>query len=76
MKNNRGYCYVNLKAINGKWKHELVHRLVALHFVDNPEGKTEVDHIDRDKTNNNAENLRWATRSENNRNKNPYKHKK
>ena len=74
--NNTGYLQVKIIAANGKRKNELVHRLVALHFIDNPEGKPEVDHIDRDKTNNNAENLRWATRSENNLNKNPYKHKK
>ena len=72
--NNSGYRMINIKAANGKRKGELIHRLVAIHFVDNPEGKTEVDHIDRDKENNDATNLRWATRNENNSNKNHYTH--
>ena len=67
---------INIQAINGKRKGELIHRLVALHFVDNPNNYTEVDHLDRDKENNNAENLRWCTRSDNNSNKNHYKHSK
>lgn len=74
--NNSGYRMINIKAANGKRKGELIHRLVALHFVDNPNGNPEVDHIDRDKENNNAENLRWTTRSENNKNKNNYIHSK
>lgn len=72
--NNSGYLMINIQAANGKRKHELIHRLVALHFVDNPEGKPEVDHIDRNRKNNNANNLRWLTKSENNLNKNHYKH--
>lgn len=64
-----GYMQVNMVAANGKRKKEYVHRLVAIAFIDNPEGKTEVDHIDRNPANNNVENLRWATRSENCRNK-------
>lgn len=42
-----------------------IHRLVALHFIENPENKPYVDHIDRDRTNNHVSNLRWATNSEN-----------
>ena len=78
MKNNSGYCYVNMKAINGKWKHELVHRLVALAFIDNAEGKTEVNHIDRNKENNCVENLEWVSHGENNTlaKKGHYTHKK
>jgi hypothetical protein len=48
-------------------KSVLVHRLVAIHFIDNPENKPCVDHIDFDKTNNNVSNLRWVTYEENNK---------
>ena len=65
-KNNKGYEQVNLIAINGKWKKELVHRLVALAFVENPEGKPEVNHINHIRDDNRAENLEWVTKSENN----------
>ena len=46
-----------------------VHRLVAKAFVSNPDGKALVDHIDGDRRNNKANNLRWVTITENNRNK-------
>lgn len=72
--NNVGYLQVKMIANNGKRKNELVHRLVALTFIDNPNGYPEVDHIDRNRENNNADNLRWITKSDNNRNKNHYTH--
>ena len=62
-----GYHVVGL-ALNKKFKTHYIHQLVAREWVPNPEGKRCVDHRDGDKTNNNHENLRYATHSENGRN--------
>ena len=63
-----GYLKINLHK-EGKPSTMTIHRLVAEAFVDNPEGKQCVDHIDSNTKNNNWENLRPATHSENNRNR-------
>ena len=62
--NNRGYSLVNLTK-NGIIKTFKVHVLVARHFLPNPDGLTEVNHKDEDKSNNRADNLEWCTRSYN-----------
>ena len=59
-----GYYQVRL-WVNRTIYYRLVHRLVASAFVENKDGKQEVNHKDGDKTNNNANNLEWVTRSEN-----------
>lgn len=61
---DRGYPKV-LFYFKGKNYTFRVHRLVAKAFIDNPQGKPEVNHIDCDKTNNNVDNLEWCTRKEN-----------
>jgi len=60
--NTSGYYFLRL-CENGKRKHFAIHRLIALHYIDNPNNYSTVDHIDRNRTNNNINNLRWASRS-------------
>lgn len=58
--------YKRVRLFDGRTKHSTgVHRIVAEAFLDNPESKQFVNHIDGDKGNNRLENLEWATRSEN-----------
>ncbi len=59
-KNNKWYLRNTLF-----WTTLLIHRMVALHFVPNPNHFPEVNHKDWDKLNNNEDNLEWCTRSEN-----------
>jgi len=62
-----GYSHVGLYT-NGKRKHYNIHRLIAIHFIPNPENKPCIDHINRIKTDNRLQNLRWVTYAENNQN--------
>ena len=71
--NGRGYLRHCLYNDNGKIKTRPVHRLVALAYIPNPENRVEIDHINREKTDNRVENLAWATSSENNVNTAVYK---
>ena len=58
------YKFVGL-IINGKQKRMRVHRMVALTFIDNPDNKPYVNHINGNRSDNNVENLEWVTPSEN-----------
>lgn len=61
---SNGYRAVELYLNNNGYTVG-VHRLVALAFIPNPENKPEVNHKDRNRSNNNVENLEWVTQSEN-----------
>ena len=63
-----GYYHVSLTNEDCR-KGCKVHRLVALAFIQNLENKTDVNHIDKNKLNNNVSNLNWMTRKENNQHK-------
>lgn len=62
-KTRANYLYVNLN--NNGIKQFRVHRLVAIHFIPNPNNLEQVNHIDGDKNNNTTENLEWCTGEEN-----------
>lgn len=66
LQNMGGYKIVKLSC-EGKVSQFLVHRLVALAFIPNPENKATVNHINGDKSDNRVDNLEWATQSENNK---------
>ncbi len=58
--NGNGYLRVNLRS-NHRQRTAYIHKLVAQAFVDNPNGYSEINHIDEDKSNNNADNLEWCS---------------
>lgn len=71
-----GYMRLSLYTTDNLQIHKFVHQIVILTFIGNPiSTKHTVDHIDKNKKNNNLKNLRWASRSEQskNQNRNPIK---
>lgn len=62
--NENGYLYANLWK-NGKTRSFSVHRLVAQHYIPNPQNKPFVNHIDANRANPHVDNLEWCTQAEN-----------
>lgn len=58
------YKFVTL-LIDGQQKRMRVHRMVAMTFIENPDNKPYVNHINGIRYDNNVENLEWVTQSEN-----------
>ena len=63
IKQKSGHLFVYLSK-NGVEKRYYIHQLVAMHFIPNPECKTDVHHKDHNPANNNVENLVWLTHEE------------
>jgi len=62
-----GYKQVAL-CKDGQSRSHTVHRLVALHYIPNPDNLPQVDHWNGKRNDNRVENLRWVTISENQQN--------
>lgn len=63
-RNRKGYLYVGLSRDN-KRRLFTIHRLVAMAWLDNPEGKPQVNHRDEQKDNNDVYNIEFVSAKEN-----------
>lgn len=66
-KTNSGYLQTTLYAEKVKTKHRLVHRIVAITYLSNPENLPQVNHKDGNKLNNHVNNLEWCSPQQNTR---------
>lgn len=60
-----GYPRKTFKKYGEKDENIRIHKLVATHFIPNPDGLETIDHIDGNKKNNNVTNLQWMSRGDN-----------
>ena len=63
-KNMNGYLWVDLWE-NGVPNHFLIHRIVAMTFIDNPNNYPIINHKDENPLNNTVDNLEWCDYSYN-----------
>ena len=63
--NRDGYVDIKLKNSQGSTTHTLVHRIVAMLFLPNPDNLAQVDHKDGNKENNDVSNLQWLSKADN-----------
>jgi hypothetical protein len=61
---SQGYLHITLTKDKQRHKGR-IHRLLAIQYIPNPDNLPEVDHIDRNRSNNDLSNLRWVTHHEN-----------
>lgn len=73
-KDKNGYYFYVKLSNNGKQVKFYIHRLVATAFLEKPEGKNYIDHINTDYLDNRAINLKWCTQKENQNNPLTKKH--
>ena len=59
-----GYLEIDLSVDNNK-KSYLIHRLVAMTYIPNPDGLPQVSHLDESRSNNYINNLAWTNAKEN-----------
>ena len=61
---HKGYYEIRLR-VKGKTLYKLLHRLIAITFINNPDNLPQVNHIDCNKLNNDISNLEWCTGEQN-----------
>lgn len=58
---NKGYQYISFYLGGGKSRKLKVHRLVAQHWIPNPDDLPHINHKDGNRANNTVDNLEWCT---------------